>query len=349
MRNHSNPNDQNGEHRVDFAAARKAAPLTWFFERTLGAQPKLMSGTIRYHICPDPKCGEASKHSVKVSVQDEKWMCFACRKHGDVIEAAALYWGVSIRIAGMQLLGTDINQIASYVPPKAQPKVNRDDEVLAFVIQRLVSNARPLDMAVVEYLSGRRIPEVVTREACKRGLLISLPSEPNRAKDYLFDTVGRDALVEGGFMKKDGKAPAIMFRPLVFIGHGMKSAEFRLARPKEPNEIKSLRYGSAVPWAWQGPDTDRILITEGCIDLLSAVALGTKRSIIALPGCENWQPDWFLKLKGRNVLLALDNDGPGKAARERLVPILKEIGAQVGIYELPPDAEDLNEQLMLSN
>lgn len=341
--------NQNKGTSVDFSEVRRQVPITWFFETTLGAHPKPMSGAIRYHVCPNPQCGAASEHSVKVSVQDDKWMCFACRKHGDVIEASALFWGLSLREAGMQLLGVDKDQIVSHVPPKAKPKTERDDDALAFVISQLVSNARPLDLAVIEYLAGRRIPEVVTREAFKRRLLMSLPSDPNRAKDYLFEVVGREALVEAGFMKKDGKAPAIMFRPLVFVGHGMKSAEFRLARPKEPNEIKSLRYGSAVPWAWQGPDTDRIMITEGCIDLLSAVSLGTRRSIIALPGCENWQPDWFLKLKGRNVLLALDNDEPGKAARERLVPILKEIGAQVGVYELPPDAEDLNEQLMLSN
>jgi DNA primase len=87
------------------------------------------------------------------------------------------------------------------------------------------------------------------------------------------------------------------------------------------------------------------MITEGCIDLLSAVQMGTKRSIIGLPGCVNWQPEWFHKLKGRNVLVALDNDERGQSATAKLVPVLQAVGADVGVYGLPAGIGDLNEQL----
>jgi hypothetical protein len=330
---------------VKFSEVRQLVQLTWFFEYVLGAPPKQMNGTIRYHMCPNSQCGESSKHSVKVSVEENRWRCFACGERGDVIDAAATFWGVSPRDAALKLIGADPDVMKSYVPPKPKPVVPRDDTAIGVVVDALLAARRKPDDGMLAYLNGRGISMKLAMEAIRRGIMVTLPTNPNSAKELLYDLVGEAALIKAGMLREDAKAPAIAFRPLVFISKGSRTAEFRLSRPAKEDEVKSLRYGDVTPWAWQGADSSRVMITEGCIDLLSAVQMGTKRSIIGLPGCVNWQPEWFHKLKGRNVLVALDSDERGQSATAKLVPVLQAVGADVGVYGLPAGIGDLNEQL----
>ncbi|WP_023842782.1 MULTISPECIES: toprim domain-containing protein [Burkholderia] len=331
---------------VDFAEVRRKVPLTWFFEHVLGADPKPASGSIRYSICPCPECGASSKNSVKISVKDDKWNCFVCKEHGDVIEAAARYWGMPLSEAAVQLVGADADIIRTHTPPKPKPAVQRDDTALGEVISKLVAALPEPSQEGLDYLCGvRRIPEHIVREACKKGMVLTLPSNPMVAKDFLCDHIGRDLMVQAGLWKPDGKAPAAAFRPLLLVSSNLMSVEFRYLRPIKDGEVKMLRAGTIFPWGWRG-ETGRVLITEGCIDLLSAVALGTKRSVLGLPGCENWKPEWFSKFRGWDVMVAFDNDGPGRMAFEKLQPVLLQaVGREISRYEHKPGVKDLNEEL----
>jgi hypothetical protein len=242
-------------------------------------------------------------------------------------------------------MGTDPDVMRSYVPPKPKPVAPRDDTALGMVVDALLAAGRKPDDGMLTYLNARGISTALATEAIRRRIMVTLPTNPNTAKELLYDLVGEATLIKAGMLRADAKAPAIAFRPLVFIAKGGKAAEFRLSRPAKADEVKSLRYGDVTPWAWQGADSNRVMITEGCVDLLSAIQMGIRRSIIGLPGCVNWQPEWFRKLKGRNVLVALDNDASGKVATAKLVPVLEAVGAEVGVYPLPPGINDLNEEL----
>jgi hypothetical protein len=96
-------------------------------------------------------------------------------------------------------------------------------------------------------------------------------------------------------------------RPLLLISHARTDLEARIIHEACEGERKALHFRAVSPWAWVGPDMDRVPITEGVIDMLSAVALGTQRSLIGLPGCENWEPEWFKKLAGKDVILRVAN------------------------------------------
>ncbi|MBG6083017.1 toprim domain-containing protein [Rubrivivax gelatinosus] len=334
---------------VDFATVRAKVPLTWFFEHMLGAsEPTLRSqGTLRYNVCPNPDCGLASKASTKCSVSRDRWNCFACGKKGDVVEAAMHHWGTSLKDAALRLIGADEEVLCSYKAPVAPPKVDRDDAVLHKVIAQLVDAQRDVATGAIEYLASRGIDPKLTREAVRRKLLVTLPEDPEACKEHLLGVCGRDALATAGLWRHDAKAPAAAFRPLMFVSYGMTSVEFRLMRKPKPGDIKSLRYGAIAPFVWINECQDRVMIVEGAIDLLSALQMGTKRSLIGVPGCENWREEWFTKLAGRDVLDGLDGDGPGVQASEKLRPVLEGKGAKYHRYLHPHGAVDLNDELML--
>ncbi|WP_425953182.1 toprim domain-containing protein [Ralstonia pseudosolanacearum] len=344
---HSNAKSDGQRRLVEFSDVRNKVSVDWFFEHMLGGSPKPMSGTIRYSVCPNPDCGASSKDSVKVSVKDEKWKCFACNEHGDVIEAAARYWGKSLAEAAIELSGADADILKSYERPKPKPAIQRDDSALAEVFSRLVALLPEPSRDGIEYLASRGISPDITRTACRKGIVLTLPSNPKEAKEFLLANIGLDLMMRAGLWKEGSKAPAAAFRPLVFVSNNKKAAEFRYLRATRPDEVKSLRYGTIAPWGWLGESRTRILITEGCIDLLSAVALGTKRSVMGLPGCENWRPEWFESFRGADVLIALDNDDAGRTAFEKLRPVLETaVGGPIGCYQLPAGAKDINEELM---
>lgn len=337
-----------GQRRsVDFSEVRRQVPLDWFFEHVLESKPKPTSGMIRYNVCPNPSCGVASKESVKICVKDEKWKCFACNEHGDVVEAASRHWGLSLAEAALKLVGADQDILRTYERPKPLPAIQRDDSALGEVFSKLVAACPEPSREVIDYLGSRGIPAQIVRDACRLGILASLPASPTVAKEFLVDLIGRDLLFQAGLWREGAKMPAIAYRPLVLVSNNRRAGEFRYLRAARPDERKLLRYGSIAPWGWLGESRTRILITEGCIDLLSAVALGTKRSILGLPGCENWRPEWFVKFRGADVMTAFDDDEAGHTAFAKIRPVLESaVGGPISTYKHPAGAKDLNEALV---
>jgi predicted nuclease with TOPRIM domain len=90
------------------------------------------------------------------------------------------------------------------------------------------------------------------------------------------------------------------------------------------------------------------MIVEGAIDALSAIALGSERSIVGLAGAANWNVDegWVKRLgvKG-HVLIALDADNSGNEQAKRLADFLSENKRNFRRHELPEGIKDLNEML----
>jgi len=331
-------------YEVDFKHVRDNIPLDWFFEHMLDAKAKPAAGAIRYHICPNPDCAASSIHSVKVSVKNGGWLCYACGEQGDVVAAAAFYWGKTHREAGLELMRADIDMLKHYIPPKPEDAIQRDDSALKLVLQKVAEAVPYPSKDALTYFAGRGISEAVAREASERGILITIPNDPFRAKSFLTEVVGQELMVKAGLWKPDKKAPACAFRPLWFRSQSHCAAEFRLMRDVKEGEKKAMRYGGKSPWIWEGT-TDEFMIVEGPIDMLSAVEMGSKRTIFTLPGCENWEPEWFTMMAEKNVLMALDPDKPGFAAVKNLMPVLQALDTKLGNYNPPNRVGDLNEQL----
>lgn len=328
---------------VNFKKIRDSVSLQSFFEDSMGAKKKSVSGSMRYSSCPN--CGTSSDLSVKCSVRNDKWHCFSCDVKGDIIDAASKFYGLPPAQAAMHLVNEDPTikrKPANYV---AEPRIVRNQEAITEVIARLLDAQRWPHQACVDYLSSRGISKEIILTGIAKKMIITLPGNPDVALDYLLDVVGGNLLNDAGMWKEDSKAPAILYKPLGFISPNRQSIEFRHIAEASSSMAKVIRYGEPTPWVWKGNRT--FMIVEGCIDLLSALVLGTERTIIGLPGAKSWKEsdEWLQGLKEKNVLLALDADEAGARGADDLQTILKSINAVSSRYKHLAGCTDLNDQL----
>lgn len=94
------------------------------------------------------------------------------------------------------------------------------------------------------------------------------------------------------------------------------------------------------------------MVFEGGVDLLSAVVLGTRRTVIGLPGARNWSEAdaWITSLSGKHVLLATDDDEAGNSGAHDLQAVLKGLAlATTRRYQHRAGCKDLNDQLKLES
>jgi hypothetical protein len=331
---------------VDFKNVRDSYSLAFFFEGPMGASSKNVSGSVRYSACPNPRCGPSSDSSVKVSVRNNKWHCFACEDKGDVIDAAAAFFGMSLADAAKQLANDDSPAPARRAPMIApEPRVERDQEAINEVIALLLRSQKMPEPAVVKYLESRGIPRGTCVSAVFRKMLITLPGDPNEALRYLLDMVGRDLLIKSGLWKQDSKCPAIVYRPLAFVNADKRGIEFRLIEESSVAMAKAIRYGEPSPCVWNG--NGHAMVVEGGIDVLSAVVMGSERTIIGIPGAKNWSEDdqWLVSLRGKTVLIATDADNAGERGAQDLAKVFESIGTRATRHVLPDGCKDLNDQL----
>lgn len=330
---------------MEFSIVRARNSLPDFFEHQLNAKKTVVSGGARYSSCP--ACGQSSDQSVKVSVRNGKWHCFSCEQKGDVIDAAALFWGKSLAEAAKDLAGeTALPCPAPRVVPAAEEAPVRDQVAINEMIALLIEKCRVCADGVAQYLQGRGIKPTVIREAVDRSVLIGMPTNPDEYLRLLLDVVGRDRLIAAGVWKKDSKAPGIIYRPLVSFSADRQGAEFRLIGKSERTTAKAIRYGKPTPFFWRG--SPNVMIVEGVIDLLSAVELGSERSIIGLPGASNWHVSdpWVQRLKLRgHVLLATDDDKSGIQQAKKLAEFLSSENRPWRRHVLPEGIHDLNDML----
>lgn len=330
---------------MEFSELRNTYPLPGFFEDYLGAKKTVVSGGIRYSVCP--ACGPSSEESVKVSVRVDKWRCFSCDKKGDIVDAAALFWGRSLLDAALELAG---HPLSALPPPKVagvcQPTVKRNQDAVNEMITLLLNSKKTVSNGVLDYLASRFIGKSIVDKAASRNLLLGLPTDPDQCLRFLLDVVGRDLLIAAGVWKKDSRAPGIIYRPLIFISEDHRGAEFRRINPALQMSAKAIRYGEPSPFFWCG--SENTMVVEGAIDLLSAIALGSERSIIGLAGASNWHVEdkWVQRLgKKGHVLIALDADQVGNDQAKKLADYLLSHQCVSRRHTLPDDIKDLNEML----
>lgn len=333
--------------RIDFAAIRERFPIEAFFEQAMGQAPHAVTDGVRYAGCPN--CGLSAKGSLRVSVFSSArgntlWRCHSCSKGGDVIDAAAFLYRMSVEDAARQMLeNSGIPEtvknwrMTGTKPVKARLK--GDPAKVKEVISLLLRPNQPLDRAVHQYLLGRGIAEAAIQKARQQNLLLSLPSNPADAKQYLLKLVGRTLLEEAGMWRPESKAPGIAFRPLAFVTDGCQAAEFRLIRPvKSVDEARMISFGPMSPYVYRGSDTEHFVYVEGPTDLLSVLSFGSEKQVRGMPGCRRWEASWFDEVHGKDALLALDGDEPGLEATYEpggILEVIQQRAATTAVLTFP--------------
>ena len=352
--------DPNFPGSNDVFLRAKQLSLNNFIQSQLSATPKHEgSRMVRYAQCPDAACRAVDNpHSNRLLVTDDRsFRCFRCGEHGSIIDAAMLVWAYDTpREAALALLGEgsipqrrEFNLDSSLIKAEQQ-KESALHQALPLILA--ITQSYASDPNCLEYLcKEREIPEAVIKEAQTRRLLGFLPPSRELASATLREALGENLLVTAGLWNPDKyPTPWIAGRPLIFFFPGLRAAEFRLARTPKDAEKKSLQRGSTdYPWFWSGKDSSRALVVEGFIDLLSVVALGYSGHVLGVPGCNNWRPEWFDRLRDKGVDridIGFDNDldvpdNPGHKWAEILGQHLREIGMPYG-YAMPKRG-DMNE------
>jgi DNA primase len=324
------------------------------FIRGQGLVLKSQGRSFGMDFCPCCKYGEhKGGNKVSVFVAEDglwRWKCYACNTPpSSAIDFAAAFWGVTAKDA-VERINADLNMLPSHPQPyfNVTPEIQENDaamsEALALIFKSAGKNV------ATAYLATRGIPAHVVADAFNRKLVCSLSDTPHKNLTFLMEVVGKNLLIDSGFLKRGKTWPAIAFRPVIFP-MGKEGAEFRIVESKNPNDAKSIRYGRLnKPWWWRS-DVDKVsvMVTEGAIDALSVVTMGWTGHVMSLPGVSSWRQEWFegIKAKYPNAVfyLGLDNDKPGADATKLISECLDRLGYSYQKYA-PPFGKDWNESLM---
>jgi hypothetical protein len=81
-----------------------------------------------------------------------------------------------------------------------------------------------------------------------------------------------------------------------------------------------------------------VVLVEGPSDMLAARSAGL--AAIAVPGTHAWRTEWASAFTGRDVIVVMDADRPGREAAVRIAADLRLHGARAPIVELDPSRDD---------
>lgn len=339
-----------------FDQARQSVDLVGFITTKIG-KPTIIGGWHRWDACP--ACDNDSVGSRRLAVKGNHWTCFVCLNSGSVVDFAAAFWETTPDDAAKRLINSDAPKIERTIPVKPVPSI-AEDRVRQELCGQVAHDLKQVicdtpNEEVLNYLENERgIDRRVLVECMKRKIFGCLPSNPQEAFKLLRDVVGEDRLKKSGMWREGSRMPAIAFRPLVFFLHS-GGAEFRIIRKAKEDEAKSIRYGLLEsPIFWKAKDgVSEVEVVEGGIDLLSRVAMGSARHIIAVPGCNSWRVEWLAKLHARGwadrVVVMLDNDigskrNPGQEWAAVMISKLDALGIKA--VNASPVSGDVNDMLL---
>lgn len=300
-----------------FELARNTVDLRSVIEGCFG-KAKMVGGSLRWRFCPF--CGDGGKQSHRFSMRPGtvKFKCFACGEHGSVVDFVSAYERIDPLEAAKKLLdGRSITyrQIDPAKQKAEQEKIDEVNRAIKEVINKLYKGLPErlvLNRDAASYLMKERLIDKASLvKAINANMLAFLPTDPEEANTLIREICGDELLLASGIMKDVNKRMSLAYRPIVFFAVGGNAAEFRIARNPRDGEKKALRYGGGQqPWFVQG-ETDVCEVTEGVIDLLSSLTMGTTNHVMGLPSCNSYKLSWFkglAKLGVKHFIIRLDND-----------------------------------------
>lgn len=302
-----------------FKQARAKVSLSEFLAKELNAKQVVTGSNVRQNACPNPKCSP-KETDLPVSITGDFFRCWACGSRGDVSAAATLLWGASPQEAARRLISME-----GYAVPAQTGAANSKEKEDAILKILAPLKARPIDPIGADWLMSRGISESMIQQAVSRGLLAFLPGSPDRAMEWLEAEIEQEAIRMAGMWREGSRAPAIIFRPVVFTGNA--SAEFRLAREPNEREPKALRFGRSEMWSWQG-DTPGYAIVSGMMDLLSLAQLGYRGTIYGLAGITAWNSENFPDPGQGRAQIVFESGPRGASSAESLRDSLKARGIE---------------------
>ena len=319
-----------------FQKAKAACSLEALFEHEGAPLAERGSSGLRTHRCPSPSCVSGAD-PWKVSCRDGFWRCWTCGKSGDVVKAAALFWGTDQKSAAQKLAALTWKASREAAPQDTEEAARRQ-AALQICLERVIDGTG-MSAGVRQYLHSRGISDEVIDPAVAQDKLRGLPDHAGEAGELLERLCSRRWLEKAGLWRADSKFPTLGFRPALFLS-GRAAVEARDIFSGVASMVhapKVLRFGTArEAFALEATqDGQTAIITKSPIDVLSLRQLGFNGKLIAMPGDSSWRTadandfkqSWFAGLKGK-VSIALQNTAEGLVQADMLSKALASQGIE---------------------
>lgn len=251
--------------------------------------------------------------------------CFGCDFSGDVISLYMKITGMDFNTAIQTLAGT----VGLYIDPPAGRYQKGDDQETGpdYVSQYRDYQRNIHDPAAVAYLEKRGI-SISTAEAYGIGYSPEWANPKARA---------------------EGKNPPASPRLIIPAGQGYVARDIRADIPERAKPYAKQNAGKVSIFNEQvlySPDVRAVFVVEGAFDALSVIEAGS--AAVALNSTANKGKLLELVKKKKPsapLLLALDNDGPGKRAAQELADELKRANIPFMPVNISGTYKDPNEAL----
>jgi hypothetical protein len=302
--------------------------------------------------CPNPHHAHTAREPSDVTIYltrsgEQRWHCHGCGTGGTAIDLVMKARRTGVRDA---LLFLDRYARSPSTPAAARPTATTpippEDRHPRTGLDAWVAHAshllwQPYGDAVREWLTcTRRIPDVVLR-ANRIGATAITP-------DHVLSTRRDDLVrVHAGAAAPAAVLPVIAKDQAIYVQLRLinpPADQPAYLNPPTSATTRHPRLGLYRPPQRQQPE---ILVTNGIIDALSANAAGYRAAAVLSPGLADAEVAVHLSRLHGPLVLALDPNGPGDEATDRLMHHLTLRGRRPAI--LPALHGDLNETLVAAN
>lgn len=266
--------------------------------------------------------------------------CYVCDWHGDAIALVQEVGGLSFPAAVRHLTGDPDPALQARVRPVAPP-APADPEAEARVVTRTTRTAHraaallPHTPEALAYLEERGLAGVA--QAYRLGY-----NPPYTRPDGTASLYGHRIVI-----------------PHVMPDNSVPYAKYRALDPNVPKHLRHLATAGqpSVPYLWaagieEGLARGYVVMCEGEMDALSIKSAFTHDPtipVVGLPGVQGLRPELDEQLAGLRIILVLDADDAGQAARRMLDARLG--GLNCVLQHLEPvvgdGGSDINDSLML--
>lgn len=319
-----------------------------------------------------PSCQQGSGKSPDMQTSARGWHCFKCEAKGDALalieitrscdHAAAVSYleeFTGIRRPERRNKATESPQSAfqlssSIKSPPSKPPAQDQSERIA-IITAFIQKCSPLSGDALQYMERTRC---IPRSILERANIRFCGSDYVEIVDDLGSTFGKEPVKAAGLWSFYGYFKAqVGFLLLPYQSGGL--IVYLKARPplskQQCEDLGVERFlfmrGSVPCFYAQGQlqlhsERDRLLICEGEIDCLSAIAMG--EAAVGIPGWAGFKTEWVRQLKpwdGR-VLLVLDGDPAGQQGVQDICSKFLDAGLQAPLVKELPAGKDLNDLLV---
>jgi DNA primase len=314
---------------------------------------------------------EDSTPSLSVDQEKGLYNCFGCGESGDAFDLVMKERGLDFPSAVKFLKGADFSQLKSVpTPPKKEPPKNVKTEKLNKTPEPLNSVETPLNGAKQDSLESVDLKAIASfyhktlaksQEARayleSRGITdkklwsrFQIGFSDGSLLQVLSSTQQKE-LTERGLIRSSGKEffQGCLVFPLLdeqgkvvsFYGRSIQAGT-KPSHLYPPGPRRGLINREALKVY-----SDQIILTESVIDALSLVQIGVE-NVVPLYGTSGFTAEHLEALRAervQSVVLALDNDEPGRKASEKIADQLSKEGFSTSIIS-PPKKKDWNEEVL---